>query len=39
MTASKYNAHTEPLFKQLNIMKVADSFKTTMLEILPQIQN
>ena len=26
MTASKYNAHIEPLFKQLNIMKVEDSF-------------
>ena len=32
MTASKYNAHTEPLFKQLNIMKVADSFKLQCLE-------
>ena len=27
MTANKYNAHTEPLFKQLNIIQVADSFK------------
>ena len=26
MTASKYNAHTEPLLKQLNIMKHEDSF-------------
>ena len=26
MTGSKYNAHTEPLFKQLNIMKLEDSF-------------
>ena len=26
MTASKYNAHTKPLFKQLNIMKLEDSF-------------
>ena len=26
MAASKYNAHTEPLFKQLNIMKPGDSF-------------
>ena len=25
MTANKYNAHTEPLFKQLKIMKVEDS--------------
>ena len=32
MTASKYNAHTEPLFKQLNIMKVADSFKLQCLK-------
>ena len=27
MTASKYNAHTEPIFKQLNIMKVEESFE------------
>ena len=27
MTASKYNAHIEPLVKQLNIMEVEDSFK------------
>ena len=26
MTASKYDAYTEPLFKQLNIMKLEDSF-------------
>ena len=26
MTASKYNAHTEPLFNQLNIMKLEDSY-------------
>ena len=32
MTGSKYNAHTEPLFKQLNIMKAADSFKLQCLK-------
>ena len=32
MTASKYNAHTEPLFKQLNIMKVADNFQLQCLK-------
>ena len=32
MTASKYNAHTEPLFKQLNIMKVEDSFELQCLK-------
>ena len=32
MTASKYNAHTEPLFKQLNIMKLEDSFSLQCLK-------
>ena len=32
MTASKYNAPTEPLFKQLNIMKVEDSFELQCLK-------
>ena len=25
---SKYNAHTEPLFKKLNLLKLSDIFKT-----------
>ena len=33
MTASKYNAHTEPLFKQLDIMKVEDSFELQCLKV------
>ena len=32
MTASKYNAHTEPLFKQLNIMKLEESFSLQCLK-------
>ena len=32
MIASKYNAHTEPLFKQLNIMKLEDSFSLQCLK-------
>ena len=32
MTGSKYNAHTEPLFKQLNIMKLEDSFSIQCLK-------
>ena len=32
MTGSKYNAHTEPLFKQLNIMKLEDSFSLQCLK-------
>ena len=32
MTASKYNAHTEPLFKQLNIMKLETSFSLQCLK-------
>ena len=28
MTCSKYNAHTEPLFKTLNLLKIEDIMKT-----------
>ena len=27
LAASKYNAHTGPLFKQLNLLKVSDMYK------------
>ena len=32
MTASKFNAHTEPLFKQLNIMKIEKSYELQCLK-------
>ena len=32
MTASKYDAHTEPLFKQSNMMKLEDSFSIQCLK-------
>ena len=32
MTGSKYNAHTEPLFKQLSIMKLEDNFSLQYLK-------
>ena len=32
ITNSKYNAHTEPLFKQLNLLKVKDIFELTALK-------
>ena len=31
MAGSKYNAHTKPLFKQLNIMKLEDTFQSQCL--------
>ena len=33
ITRSKYNAHTEPLFKQLNLLKVEDIFKVNILRM------
>ena len=38
MTASKYNAHTEPLFKQLNIMKLEDSFSLQCLKFYHEFE-
>ena len=32
LTLSKYNAHTEPLFKRLNLLKVMDMFKVNVLK-------
>ena len=32
ITCSKYNAHTEPLFKMLNLIKIEDIMKTKALE-------
>ena len=33
MTNSKYNAHTESLFKQLNLLKVNDGFDVPCLKL------
>ena len=32
ISCSKYNAHTEPLFKSLNLLKVEDIFKIKILK-------
>ena len=32
ITKSKYNEHTEPLFKMLNLLKIQDLFKLTVLK-------
>ena len=32
ITSSKYNAHTDPLFKQLNILKINDIYKLSALK-------
>ena len=34
----KYMAHSEPLFKNFNILKIDDLFKIVSLQILPQYQ-
>jgi len=39
ITNSKYNAHTEPLFKQLNILKVQDIFKLQQLKFYFKLRN
>ena len=37
MTNSKYNAHTDPLFKSLKLLKIKDIFWRAVHEILVQI--
>ena len=34
ITCSKYNAHTEPLFKNLNLIKLSDLFEINLLKFL-----
>ena len=38
ITSSKYNAHTEPLFKQLNLLKVNDIFELTALKLFYKLK-
>ena len=37
ITNSKFNAHTEPLFKQLNLLKIDDIFFIELHEVLLQV--
>ena len=39
VTKSKYNAHTNPLFKLLNCLKINDIFKTASLKIYHKFHN
>ena len=39
ITSSKYNAHTEPLFKNLKILKVSDIFKINLLKFYYKLYN
>ncbi len=39
ITASKYNAHTEPIFKELNILKIEDIFKLQVLKFYFKYKN
>ena len=39
ITVSKYNAHTDPLFKKLNIMKVEDIYRTSLLKFYFKFKN
>ena len=39
ITASKYNAHTEPIFKELNLLKVEDIFKLQVMKFYFKFKN
>ena len=39
ITCSKYNAHTEPLFKTLNLIKVSDMFTLNLLKMYYKYKN
>lgn len=39
LTNAKYNAHTEPLFKELNILKIGDMMKLQELKFLYKLEN
>ena len=39
LTASKYNAHTEPLFKQLNLLKISDICKLQEIKFYHKLVN
>ena len=39
ITNSKYNAHTEAIFKELNLLKLTDLFKLNKLKFLYKLQN
>ena len=39
ITCSKYNVHTEPLFKQLNLIKVKYIFELTALKLFCKLKN
>ena len=38
ITCSKYNAHTEPIFKSLKLLKVEDIFKISLLKFLYKLE-
>ena len=39
ITCSKYNAHTDPIFKRLNILKINDIYKLTALKFFYKLEN
>ena len=39
ITCSKYNAHTDPLFKKLNLLKVDDIYKITAIKFYYKYKN
>ena len=39
ITCSKYNAHTDPIFKKLNILKINDIYKLSALKFYYKFQN
>jgi hypothetical protein len=39
ITLSKYNSHTEPIFKQLNLLRIEDIYKQQLLKFYHKLKN
>ena len=39
ITCSKYNAHTDPIFKSLNLLKIQDIFNLSLLKFIFKLEN
>ena len=39
ISGSKYNAHTDPIFKELNMLKISDLYNITLLKFYHKFKN
>ena len=39
ITCSKYNAHTDPLFKKMNLLKISDLYNISLLKFFHKLRN